>query len=532
MRDPPAAVAAAAPDDGETGVTEPTGPFPPRYWWLKRLATAGLLILILLVGLRLWWGWKAHHLLRVDLGHLAARGEPLAAADLNPGDIPASDNAALPLAQAAALINPANSGPASSMLVYQGYPPFPPAWHQSIDQAVAVHGAVYPLVRQARQGTRADYGIRVTTPAVAVLLPHLNSQRQLALLLADTALRSHLQGDDAAALELVRDLRVIGRAIDQGPAFVVTHLVRVGIDALAMDRIIIIAPELTVAPDAEGATPATAPVLPATAPAALRRPASRRQVRELIAELLDEAEQGQALRRAVSAERVMQVDTSAWATGNLWLLRPMFDLDARRMVRNNEAMHEAARQPDLPAAKAAYARRRPARPTPKPKPVPAFPGGPAKPNPVSFPTMMSTALDFAGDRAIERDLRMRTERRMAAVALAVRLYRLDHGGAWPASLQELVPRYLPAVPLDPLAAGDKPLGYVILKGALPGGGDRPLVYSVGENGVDDTAGVTAPTVPTLPNYDWLPKSPDQWRDLSRWAVPTAAGGTPATQPGE
>ena len=32
---------------------------PPRYWWLKRLGAAGLLSVVALVGLRLWWGHVA-----------------------------------------------------------------------------------------------------------------------------------------------------------------------------------------------------------------------------------------------------------------------------------------------------------------------------------------------------------------------------------------------------------------------------------------------------------------------------------------
>jgi hypothetical protein len=70
------------------------------------------------------------------------------------------------------------------------------------------------------------------------------------------------------------------------------------------------------------------------------------------------------------------------------------------------------------------------------------------------------------------------ERRLAAAVLAARWYASDHGGALPARLDDLVPAYLPALPLDPLAEGGAPIRYV----ADP---DRPLVYSVGENGKDD-----------------------------------------------
>ncbi|MDW8263382.1 MAG: hypothetical protein RMJ35_12715, partial [Phycisphaerales bacterium] len=48
----------------------------------------------------------------------------------------------------------------------------------------------------------------------------------------------------------------------------------------------------------------------------------------------------------------------------------------------------------------------------------------------------------------------------------------------PASLDALVPGYLPTVPADPMAAG-KPLNYR--------SGAEAILWSVGENGVDDQA---------------------------------------------
>jgi hypothetical protein len=69
-------------------------------------------------------------------------------------------------------------------------------------------------------------------------------------------------------------------------------------------------------------------------------------------------------------------------------------------------------------------------------------------------------------------------RRLAATALAVMLYRADHGGAFPQTLDDLVPQYLPAVPVDPLAVRGATIGYVA-------DGERPRIYSVGDNGVDN-----------------------------------------------
>ena len=68
-------------------------------------------------------------------------------------------------------------------------------------------------------------------------------------------------------------------------------------------------------------------------------------------------------------------------------------------------------------------------------------------------------------------------RRMAATALAIRLYQADHGKR-PAKLADLVPGYLPAVPADPFAADGRAIAY------LPQA-TRPTLYSVGLNGSDD-----------------------------------------------
>ena len=66
--------------------------------------------------------------------------------------------------------------------------------------------------------------------------------------------------------------------------------------------------------------------------------------------------------------------------------------------------------------------------------------------------------------------------RLTITEAAVRLYQLRNGVP-PATLAELVPEYLSAVPQDPFAAG--PLVY------RPDGADY-LLYSVGGNGADDS----------------------------------------------
>lgn len=67
------------------------------------------------------------------------------------------------------------------------------------------------------------------------------------------------------------------------------------------------------------------------------------------------------------------------------------------------------------------------------------------------------------------------EQQLAAMSLACHVFKFDKG-RWPNSLDELIPGYLPRPILDPWGDGSQTLGYAIVKGALPDGSDRPLVY--------------------------------------------------------
>jgi hypothetical protein len=81
------------------------------------------------------------------------------------------------------------------------------------------------------------------------------------------------------------------------------------------------------------------------------------------------------------------------------------------------------------------------------------------------------------ERTLELHFRTLAARRMAALALAIRLYELDHGQR-PSSLADLVPDYLDAMPVDPFAADGRTFGYLP---DLP----SPILYSVNSDGVDD-----------------------------------------------
>lgn len=66
---------------------------------------------------------------------------------------------------------------------------------------------------------------------------------------------------------------------------------------------------------------------------------------------------------------------------------------------------------------------------------------------------------------------------LLAAEFAVRLFREDHGRL-PRNLDELVPKYLDAVPLDPYSVSGQPLVYRVT-------GDKYRLYTVWANGLDD-----------------------------------------------
>jgi hypothetical protein len=71
-----------------------------------------------------------------------------------------------------------------------------------------------------------------------------------------------------------------------------------------------------------------------------------------------------------------------------------------------------------------------------------------------------------------------TQDDLVELALALRAYRQEHHGAYPASLGALAPAYLARLPIDPFGGGATPYHYRL-------GGATYLLYSVGPDGKDD-----------------------------------------------
>jgi hypothetical protein len=98
--------------------------------------------------------------------------------------------------------------------------------------------------------------------------------------------------------------------------------------------------------------------------------------------------------------------------------------------------------------------------------------------------------------------------RCAAVAVALERYRRDHG-RWPDTLEAMMPKYLAAVPKDPMDG--MPLRYLRRT-------DGVAVYSLGPDGTDDGG--------KIDRVKYLTKGTDQgvelW-DVGRRRQPAPAG---------
>jgi hypothetical protein len=82
--------------------------------------------------------------------------------------------------------------------------------------------------------------------------------------------------------------------------------------------------------------------------------------------------------------------------------------------------------------------------------------------------------------------------RTARTALAIELYRADHGGEKPTNLNDLVPAYLKEIPRDPFDG--KPLRYRITERGY-------AVYSIGPDGKDDDGKKQTPSKKRVSNQE-------------------------------
>jgi hypothetical protein len=109
-----------------------------------------------------------------------------------------------------------------------------------------------------------------------------------------------------------------------------------------------------------------------------------------------------------------------------------------------------------------------------------------------FHSMMSESIVTLGG-VVRKVMRVEVAKQITITAIALKRYQLKHGN-YPPDLNSLVPEFVPAVPLDPVDG--QPLRY------RRNADGTFLLYSVGENDVDDGGDPSLEKGVTSSNYSW------------------------------
>ncbi len=444
-------------------------PIPRRYWWLKRvLVVIGGLILGLAM-LRLWWGWYAHRQFEAEVAKIEAAGEPIRGKDFDTPYVPEAENAIRFLEDAAAALDLSEDDTQLLRSLERGDVSF-----ESVADQVAVivgrNAKSLRLAREARSHDRIDWGMRFTDADDFwnMMLPGYGALAPVVYLLCGTAQLEHVAGNDREAITHLRDALTLSEAAGDRVFPMYQNIAGHYMWATAR-RVEEMSATLSIAGAPGSSTDA--------------RACDRRSIDELILELLDVSTAERGLLRGLKFERmsyiaaVRRVSRGEMTTFSLRVfggastptlsdralsfpLLPLVELDGVRLVRYGTGNVEAARQESYPQAAALF------------PPAIGRRGGLDR-------TTKPLSPDLTGSFVwlIRWHHECVAFRRMAAIALAIRLYVVDHG-VRPATLDELVPAYLAEVPADPMAFPPKPIGY--RPDASP-----PVLYSIGSDGVDD-----------------------------------------------
>jgi hypothetical protein len=411
-----------------------SAPIPPRYWWLKRIALGVVLLLALLLGLRLAWGAAvARHVDRV-LADYESAGVPLRLSAFRRPRIPDDQNAVVDLRRAdASYVDPVENLPPVRDLARS-----PETWRDDptiVVRTLAANEAALNAVRAAAAKPDAQWGETLTVQAYMGRAFNYPGTGPVRLLFVQS-LFAHRIGDDTLTLESLQQVRSIAEKFNEAQTLV--GLLRgASLWGGVARNIQEVAPALDLATDERIA-----------------------ECEALIEGLLDDRSVQEGLTRSLAIERAWMVgllaaflplpdqqDGPQLSPGNVTPfyapVAPALTVDALCVVGDYDAFMAAAHAANATSARADVSSIEEARV-----------------NGIERLTHRLSALAPLSFKAIYL-IRFKAAacRRIAAVRLGIRLYVCDHGHR-PATLDQLVPDYLPFVPEDPLFADGRPLRYV------------------------------------------------------------------------
>ncbi len=419
-----------------------------RWWHVPVVLTA-----MFLAACGLVWLFQSSELEK-RYAEMRAAGYPVTLAELNdyyalPADV--EDNTELWL-RAMRLSETTSSSVALENLPVVGYvsdiPPVGQPWAEH-DFVVTYLDDLREVLTAIHEAADAGGGVRLPQDfeqGPLILLPNVQQIRRLARLLSlEMHLRAH-DGDIAGAADSLRATFTVGKTLERDPVLV-SFLVRVAVDGIAVAD--------------------TTQLLNTVDLATADLQAIQEDLRriEYVTDL-HHAMVGEQTMGLMYYDDVTTLGFSPVAARFLRIAAPAakvkrFDLMRDAVAATNVPWHEAFSSIRLAVR--------------------------WKPNKMSLTDyLVEQALPafeacfVAGGRATARV-------RSLDAAIAAELFRRDQGD-WPAVLNDLVPQYLPAVPIDPFDG--KPLRYIVENTGF-------VIYSVGDDLVDDQG-----MLDSVPNRDY------------------------------
>ena len=440
-----------------------------RFWWCKRLAV--VLVLAAAGVTASWFAWNARlqHRLAAEVGRWRAEHLTLVASELQPAPLPDDRNALVPLRAAVEAYH--SDADYEHVLFSADFKlDTPTAWSPRQQKAVAKMLATNVQLRALMLQVAARPGVywppeMWTHPESATAFwNHIWRFKTMMTLDAEVAIA---RGDQSTFLEDLYDLHVIRRMLARCPSiFAHQYAWNTWPSELLINDL---------------------PKLNFNGP---RGPQDRRHADALLTELLDERPPQEDVLLLLQNESAMELASSQDARPASFGVPMPSDALGRLVWR-------AVRPAALSAAIDIVARMRQDAVTIRtfliPSPGKLWSGNPPTRRPMNIEPAESLLQGFwprdiaRAERCLYPAYRAAQVRRVAIVSLAVALYLRDHDEAPPATLGALVPRYLPAIPIDPYDPAKGPLRYTTAT-------SRPFIYSLGTAGNDYIA--TACYVPT------------------------------------
>ena len=445
-----------------------------KFWWLKRIAILTLLFITFVIGSWFWMNHRAERRLAAEIREWKKEGLPIETKDFEQPSVPDDENAAVALILAVhAIADMTAWEKASDADDFNKYP-----WNAQTlavaEDTTAVNYEVLHSLRAARRLTRVrwdvvpykDFGKSKGDPHRIDYKPI----RDLANIIRTAAIAAHLRGDDAAFLEYLHDLQFIAETTARN-VNIVSQLIACGIDALAAGMTGIVAGELRLE------TP------PLRAEARARMAAWSIPGRFPSKSLTTAAEASLLLEFLLDLNSLAVIRTENPSTGERVEAALLLGMKPNRtqfivdMLSYMRRLAHSAHQQHWVAASTVLANSSP--------PTLLMP---ANVEPLASIIEATTPTEVVmNDRYLQSFFQYEMRLNVAVLHLACRLYAIDHGGHYPENLAELVPDYLPAIPVDPFNANGKTF-------LLHTGTTQPFFYAL-KGGPDLVAnGTWMPTI--------------------------------------